>query len=195
MKKIYYSQKKPNKMDIYKIHTREIRKSRIFQTVVENIMGDMLMHKVHSNNDGEIFITSVNHKVLTLIREWYLFARYLSYFERKDIYVFRGVKNMNPDKNHLQPIPFSSCLCLRNTFDWIIPNKPDSYIMCIYISRTIIYTFTGNFSEGNEVILPAGYLIFLKKIKYKNTFIVFYDFLQLNLSTSLQLCQDKKASS
>ena len=176
-------------MDIYRIHTREIQKNPKFQSIVENIIGDMLMHKVYSKNDGQIIICSLNKSVLNLIREWYLFASYLSFFQRKDIYVFRGVMNMNVNKNHIQPIPFSSSLCLDNTFNWILPNTPDSFIMCISTSRKIIYTFTGNLSEGNEVILPAGYLLYRNKVKFKNTFLVFYDFVQLAMSSSLQLCQ------
>jgi hypothetical protein len=153
-------------------------------------MGDMLMCKVYSNDRGESCIRHLDQTVKTLIREWYLFAHSLSIFKRRDILVYRGVKYMNPNKNHYQPIPFSTSYHFNNALEWIIPNTYHSFIMCIYVSHKTIYTFTGNLAEGNEVILPAGSLFFLKKVKFNNTLLVYFHFSQSedDVTSSLQKC-------
>ena len=134
------------------------------------------MYKVYSNEKDEICLRTLENSVINLIKEWSLFAEYLSQFERVALTVYRGVKYMNPNINHTQPIPFSSCLDFNNALDWIIPNNDRSFVMSISVSHKIKYTFTGNIDEGNEVVLPAGYLSFQKKVKYKNTCIVYYVF-------------------
>lgn len=177
-------------MDIYYIHTTEIDKNQKYQSLVNDIIGDMLMYKVYSNDRGDICLRHLNHDVLTLIREWYLFANYLSQFKRRDICVYRGVKHMNPIQNHYQPIPFSTSYNFANALEWIIPNTYHSFIMCLYVSHKTIYTFTGNLEEGNEVILPAGSLFFLKQVKLRNTFLVYFRFSQSDdgIESSLQKC-------
>lgn len=163
-------------MDIYLIHKTEIDKSHKYQSIVNDIMGDMLMHKVYSDEKGDICLRHLDDSVQQLINEWYCFANYLSRFKRRDICVYRGVKQMNPTQNHYQPIPFSTSYDFTNALEWILPNTYHSFIMCIYVSRHTIYTFTGNLAEGNEVILPAGSLLFLKKVKLQNTFLVYFRF-------------------
>lgn len=165
-------------MDIYYIHITEIDKNRKYQSIVDDIIGDMLMYKVYSNDRGDVCLRHIDHSVRTLINEWYHFAKYLSQFNRRDICVYRGVKHMNPMQNHYQPIPFSTSYNFNNALEWIIPNTYHSFIMCIYVSRKTLYTFTGNLAEGNEVILPAGSLYFLKQVKLRNTYLVYFRFSQ-----------------
>ena len=165
---------KKNKLEIYHIHKREIDRNKKYQSIVQDIIGDMIMYKVYANEKDEICLRTLGSNVIKLIKEWSLFAEYLSKFERVPLTVYRGVKFMNPNINHTQPIPCSSCLDFNNALDWIIPKNDRSFVMSIYVSQQIKYTFTGNMNEGNEVILPAGYLSFQKKVRYKNTFIVYY---------------------
>jgi hypothetical protein len=136
------------------------------------------MYKVYCNQRGETKLYFLEKQVVDLIKEWYLFAEYLSKFGREDITVYRGVKNMDINIDHIQPIPFSTCLQYSSSLDWIIPNNSHSFIMSIYVSRKNLYTFIGNQAEGNEVILPAGNLFFLKKVKIKDTNMVYYKFKQ-----------------
>ena len=136
----------------------------------------MIMYKVYSNEKDEICVRTLSNNVKLLIKEWYLFAEYLSSFQRANITVYRGVKNMNPYMNHIQPIPFSTCLEFNNAVDWIIPNNSRSFIMSIKVSHIVKYTFIGNLDEGNEVVLPAGILVFQRKVKRGNTCIVYYRF-------------------
>jgi len=139
-------------------------------------MGDMIMYKVYSNENDQICMRQLGNSVVELIKEWYLFSEYLSSFRRVKLTVYRGVKNMNANISHSQPLPFSTCIDVNNALDWIIPNHPRSFIMSITVSHKIKYTFTGNLYEGNEVVLPAGYLFFQKKVKMKNTYLVYYIF-------------------
>lgn len=165
-------------MDIYWIHITEIDKIAKYQSIVNDIIGDMLMYKVYSNDRGDVCLRSLDREVRTLIKEWYLFANHLSKFKRRDICVYRGVKYMNPTQHHYQPIPFSTSYNFSNTLDWIMPNTSHSFIMCIYVPQNTIYTFTGNLAEGNEVILPAGSLFFMKQVKLQNTLLVYFRFSQ-----------------
>ena len=134
------------------------------------------MYKVYTNEKDQICLRTLGNCVVNLIKEWYLFAEYLSAFKRVKLTVYRGVKNMNANISHTQPLPFSTCIDVNNALDWIIPNNHRSFVMSIEVSRKIKYTFTGNINEGNEVVLPAGYLFFQKKVKMKNTYLVSYIF-------------------
>ena len=142
------------------------------------------MDKVYyCHNRKRVYLKPLNHRIKNLIREWYLFADHLSTIRnsRIDICVYRGVKNMDPYKIcHIQPIPFSTCIDICNASEWILPNHPQSFIMCINVTSQIPYTFTGNADEGHEVILPSGKLWFQDKVHYKNTCIIKYIFLSNN---------------
>lgn len=148
---------------------------------MNDIIGDMLMNKVYySSVYNHVYLKKLTRRTKVLINEWYLFSEYLSLFPRTDLTVYRGVKSMRPDKSyHIQPIPFSTCIDLKNALEWIIPNQRDSFIMCIEVSKNIKYTFSDNPHEGHEVILPSGKLILetnKKKLSHKNTNILFYTF-------------------
>lgn len=148
---------------------------------MNDIIGDMLMNKVYySSVHNNVYLKKLNRRTKTLIKDWYLLSEYLSLFPRTDLTVYRGVKFMRPDKSyHIQPIPFSTCMDLKNAMEWIVPHQKDSFIMCIEVSSKIKYTFSDNEHEGNEVILPSGKLILnpqKKRVSCKNTNILFYTF-------------------
>lgn len=153
-----------------------------FQDIADDIVGDMLMGKVASSSSSKLIVT-LNQRATNLVKEWYLMASLLDRKFRRyktNLTVFRGVKNMSPYRNHIQPIPFSCCMRLSTALEWIIPDKENSFVMVIEVPKDTMYTFIGNLAEGNEVILPAGSL----KLNTRNTIgkvnVVYYSFYQFN---------------
>jgi hypothetical protein len=138
-----------------------IKAHPFFEKIVNNIIGDMLMNKVHELN-GKLLV-DLQPVTLNLIYDWYFLAMVLNNYEKCDLIVYRGVKRMQNTNFIYQPIPFSTCIDFTNSLNWVNEERDDSYIMEIEVNSSCLYTFTGNFAEGNEVILPAGYLIYKKK--------------------------------
>lgn len=149
-------------MDIVcNLQVKIIRNHSFFQRIVDNIIGDMLMNKVQMINGKlqvELPIVTKN-----LIYDWYFLAMMLNNYDKCDLIVYRGVKKMQHSFFIYQPIPFSTCIEFSNSLNWVNEER-DSYVMEIEVNQSCLYTFTGNFAEGNEVILPAGYLIYKKEI-------------------------------
>ena len=153
---------------VYNLHTQEINKNKRFIDICDCIIGDMLMGKVKFvNNKLEVFL---NPKISELISEWKLMSLYLSQFNR-EIIVYRGVNNLNIMTKIEQPIPFSTCIEYENALLW---KNDNGFVMKIFVSNNINYTFIDNKDEGYEVILPSGYLI---QRKNNNNFVE-YDFFE-----------------
>ena len=155
-------------LNVFNQHVFEIKKNKNFLYVSDCIIGDMLMGKItFTNNKIEIFLTE---SISNLIKEWKLMSLYLSKFNQ-EIIVFRGVRKMQPLDRIEQPIPFSTCIEYENAELW---TNNDGFIMKIFVSNNINYTFLDNKDEGYEVILPPGFLI---KKNQQNNYIE-YDFFQ-----------------
>ena len=156
-------------------HAIEIQKSHIYIDVVSSIINDMLMGRVYVENE-KIYL-KLNERICQLISDWYDLSGKLSVYNNKNIVVYRGVFNMTISKNKiLQPIPFSTCIDFDNSLNWINPKDPNSFIMKININSGCEYTYTCNLNEGNEVVLPAGFLTKINEFKEKECNIFEYDF-------------------
>lgn len=154
------------------LHIKIIRKQPFFMEIVNNIIGDMLMDKVHIID--EKLNVDIIPVTLNLIYDWYFLAILLNKSNKCDLIVYRGVKRMSCNDVIYQPIPFSTCIDFDNSLNWIIEDDDCSFVMEIEVKRDCLYTFSGNFEEGNEVILPAGYLLFkTTRIKEKIKVITF----------------------
>ena len=158
--------------NICNLHIKIIREHTFFLEIVNNIIGDMLMDKVHIID--EKLNVDILPVTLNLIYDWYFLAILLNKSNKCDLIVYRGVKRMSCKDVIYQPIPFSTCIDFDNSLNWIIEDDDCSFVMEIEVKRDCLYTFSGNFEEGNEVILPAGYLLFkTTRIKEKIKVITF----------------------
>jgi len=144
-----------------------------YKNVSECIISDMLMNRVKKEND--IIYVNLNNITINLIKEWYKLSEIVKYYNTF-LTVYRGVYKIDQTQNVIiQPIPFSTCIEYSFAKDWI--NECNfSYIMKINIPEFTPYTFIDNINEGNEVILPAG---FLSKIS-ENQHFVEYNFMSLS---------------
>ena len=155
-----------NEYTICHKHAIEIQKSYIYIDVVSSIINDMLMGLVYVENE-KIYL-KLNERICQLISDWYDLSGKLSVYNNKNIVVYRGVFNMTISKNKiLQPIPFSTCIDFDNSLN---------LIMKINIKSGCEYTYTCNLNEGNEVVLPAGFLLKINEFKEKECNIFEYDF-------------------
>jgi hypothetical protein len=159
--------------DLCKKHYIYLKTSKTYNDVTESIIGDMLMGRVRKEND--IIYVNLNKVTINLIKEWYKLSEIVKHYNIP-ITVYRGVYNVDKTKKVIvQPIPFSTCVEYSFAKDWI--NESDlGYVMKINIPQFTPYTFINNINEGNEVILPAG---FLSKINENDDFIE-YNFISLN---------------
>ena len=145
---------------ICNLHIKIIRNQPFFIDIFNNIIGDMLMNKVHLI-DEKLYV-DIRPVTLNLIYDWYFFAMLVNKSTKCDLVVYRGVKRMKCNNVIYQPIPFSTCIDYNNSLNWIIEDDEYSFVMEIEVKRDCLYTFSGNYEEGNEVILPAGYLMYKK---------------------------------
>lgn len=146
-----------------------------FVQIINNIIDDMLMGRVSFDKNNKKISLHINKSIFYLISDWYLMTNSLPPFK---ITVYRGVKNMSSnEKVILQPIPFSTSIKLSNAFEWINNNDDQSFIMKINVSKFTRFSVTGNYAEGNELVLPAGYLKMNKITFKKHTKIISYSFI------------------
>jgi hypothetical protein len=159
--------------DLCKKHYIYLQTSESYKNVTESIIGDMLMNRVRKEND--IIYVNLNKVTINLIKEWYKLSEIIKDYN-PCLTVYRGVYNVDKtQKVVIQPIPFSTCVEYSFAKDWINESNV-GYVMKINIPQLTPYTFINNINEGNEVILPAG---FLSKINENDNFIE-YNFISLN---------------
>ena len=155
-------------------HAVEIAKSCDFINIVDSIINDMLMGRVHVENKQ--LCLRLNKRILDLIFGWYDLSKKLVIYNTENISVYRGISNIIYKDKILQPIPFSTCIDFENSLNWIYPDDDNSFVMKINIKSGYEYTYTGNMDEGNEVVLPAGILNKINQIKIEEYNIIEYDF-------------------
>lgn len=158
------------------IHNNYITSSSTYLYIIDAIIGDMLMNrvKINSNNKLEISLTD---SVLYIIEYWYELSEKLK-THNIPLTVYRGINYVRKDNDCImQPIPFSTCVDYDVASEWVY-NTESGFVMKINILGDVGYTFTDNMNEGNEVILPAGYL-HKTNIDVENN-IIEYDFMPLN---------------
>ncbi len=171
-------------MSLIQTHIKIIQSNPHFVKIIDNIIGDMLMGRVSFNEKNKKISLHINKSILILINHWYIMTNYLPSFE---LTVYRGVKNMCPSKKLiLQPIPFSTSIQLDNAYEWINNNEETSFIMKINIIKSSKFSVTGNYAEGNEVVLPAGYLKMINSSFENNTKINSYDFIPFTFEQMVQ---------
>ena len=155
-------------------HHECLKKYDTYEYVTECIIGDMLMGRVKTENN--IICVNLNNVTIVLIKEWYKLSEIVKYYNIP-LTVYRGVYKMDRTKSVItQPIPFSTCIDYLFAKDWI--NECNfSYVMKINVTSYTPYTFINNKNEGNEVILPAG---FLTKINENEQFVE-YNFTSFNI--------------
>lgn len=159
--------------DLCKKHYECLKSYESYKNVSECILNDMLMNRVRKEN-GVIRVV-LNNITINLIKEWYKLSEIVKYYNTF-LTVYRGVYNIDKMQSVIiQPIPFSTCVEYSFAKDWI-NDCNFSYVMKINIPPFTPYTFNNNINEGNEVILPAG---FLSK-KSENQHFVEYNFMSLN---------------
>jgi len=160
--------------DLSKKHYIYLKTSETYENVTECIIGDMLMGRVRKENN--IIHVILNKVTINLIKEWYKLSEIIKHYN-PFLTVYRGVYNIDKTQRVvIQPIPFSTCVEYDFAKDWIIESNLVSYVMKINIPPFTPYTFINNINEGNEVILPAG---FLSKINENENFVE-YNFISLN---------------
>lgn len=168
-----------NYVNICNLHLNKIKRSAKHTDIINNIIDDMLMNKVYINN-AKIYI-NINRNILNLINEWYNLSSELQEYNNYPIVVYRGIKNIDMKDTFLHPIPFSTCVEYDNALNWINFNDLErSFILKIHVCPNTSFTFTGNFNEGNEVILPAGMLHVIKIYHENNVKIVECSFEQFS---------------
>jgi hypothetical protein len=174
--------------DLCKKHYIYLKTSETYNVVTESIIGDMLMGRVKKEND--IICVNLNKIMINLIKEWYKLSEIIKGYNIP-ITVYRGVYNIDKTQSVIiQPIPFSTCIEYSFAKEWINESYV-SYVMKINIPQFTPYTFINNINEGNEVILPAG---FLSKINENNDFIE-YNFMSLNYEEmNMLLCNSHMIS-
>lgn len=155
-------------------HYIYLNKYESYKDVTESIIGDMLMGRVKKENN--IIHVILNKVTINLIKEWYKLSEIIKHYNTF-LTVYRGVYNVDKTQRVIiQPIPFSTCVEYDFAKEWIIESNLVSYVMKINIPQFTPYTFINNINEGNEVILPAG---FLSKIREHENFVE-YNFMSLN---------------
>jgi len=160
-------------------HINIINSNPHFLDIINNIIGDMLMGRVRFDEKKQQLSLHINNYILNLITNWYNMIAYLPPFE---LSVYRGVKNMcSKQKIILQPIPFSTSIDKNNAYEWININDNNSFIMKINVNKSTRFSVTGNYAEGNEVVLPAGYLKMVDITLKNKTKIVSYIFIPFTL--------------
>ena len=159
--------------DLCKKHYIYLNTSETYKDVTESIIGDMMMGRVRKENN--IIYVILNKATINLIKEWYKLSEIIKHYN-PCLTVYRGVYNIDKTQRVvIQPIPFSTCIEYSFAKEWIVESNI-GYVMKINIPRFTSYTFINNINEGNEVILPAG---FLSKINENDDFIE-YNFMSLN---------------
>jgi hypothetical protein len=159
--------------DLCKKHYIYLNTSETYKDVTESIIGDMLMGRVKKENN--IIYVILNKVTINLIKEWYKLSEIIKHYN-PCLTVYRGVYNLDKTQRMvIQPIPFSTCIEYSFAKEWINESNI-GYVMKINIPQFTPYTFINNINEGNEVILPAG---FLSKINENDDFIE-YNFMSLN---------------
>jgi len=159
--------------DLCKKHYECLKSYESYKNVSECIISDMLMNRVRKEND--MINVILNNITINLIKEWYKLSEIVKYYNTF-LTVYRGVYKIDKMQSVIiQPIPFSTCVEYSFAKDWISDCNL-SYVMKINIPPFTPYTFNNNINEGNEVILPAG---FLSK-KSENQHFIEYNFMSLN---------------
>ena len=154
-------------------HYIYLKSSETYKIVTECIIGDMLMNRVKKENN--VIRVILSKITLNLIKDWYKVSESVKN-HNPFITVYRGVYNIDKTQSVIiQPIPFSTCIEFSFAKDWI-NDCNFSYVMKINIPQFTPYTFINNINEGNEVILPAG---FLSK-KDENQHFIEYNFMSLS---------------
>jgi len=137
---------------IYNSHITYIKSNHEFYNVIDSIIGDMFMGRVKFvDNNLEINIPNI---VFHLIEKWYILSDRLKSYNVSPLVLYRGMSNLEILDTIIQPIPFSTCIEYNNATLW----SNNGFVMKINVKAHVGYTYTGNLNEGNEVILPAGYL-------------------------------------
>lgn len=159
--------------ELCKKHYIYLKTSETYNDVTECIIGDMLMNRVRCENN--IIYVNLNKVTINLIKEWYKLSEIIKGYN-PCLTVYRGVYNVDKTQRVvIQPIPFSTCIEYSFAEEWINESNI-GYVMKINIPQFTPYTFINNINEGNEVILPAG---FLSKINENDDYIE-YNFISLN---------------
>lgn len=131
-------------------HITNIEKNSTYMSVIEMIIGDVLMGKVKKTADGSLKLFNITPVVERLIDNWSIMANDLKQYNDCCFNVYRGVSNMEDTDIIVQPLPFSTCIDYENARNWVYT---DGFIMDINIKVGDLYTFTGNEYEGREVVL------------------------------------------
>lgn len=143
--------------NIYNFHVTYIKNNDEFYTIIDSIIGDMFMGRVKFI-DNKLYI-NVPDIVLHFIKKWYILSEILKKYNSCELVLYRGMNNLEVLDKIIQPIPFSTCIDYNNATLW----SNNGFVMKINVKSNVGYTFTGNLNEGNEVILPAGYLFCVGK--------------------------------
>ena len=138
-----------NNKTIENNHIMNIKNNNIYTDTVNMIIDDVLMGKIKKIGNGEIKLINITDIVQKLIDNWYIMANDLKKYNTHAFTVYRGVSNMDDTDMINQPLPFSTCIEFDNALNWAY----DGFIMKINIKVEDLYTFTGNTSEGREVVL------------------------------------------
>lgn len=166
---------------LQELHVLTIDASSTYQFVAESIISDGFMNRVSFNHENKLTV-NLNRQVHQIIEWWYDLSEKLKPHNR-DISVYRGIYNVPSDQSVLiQPIPFSTCREFKYAYDWV-KDVDNGFAMKINVRGFTGYTFIGNESEGDEIILPAG---FLKRVGNENG-VVEYDFEPLDHDGMLDL--------
>ena len=131
-------------------HVTNIKKNTIYTNIVEMIINDILMGKIKKTEDGELQLINITDTVKELIEDWNIMASQLKKYNNYSFIVYRGVSNMDDTDIINQPLPFSTCVEFNNALNWVHSN---GFVMKINIKVGDLYTFTGNTTEGREVII------------------------------------------
>lgn len=143
-------------------HITNIERNSTYMSVIEMIIGYVLMGKVKKTTDDGLKVSNITPVVERLLDNWNIMANDLKQYNGCCFTVYRGVSNMDDDDIIVQPLPFSTCVDYENALSWVYQ---DGFVMKINIKIGDLYTFTGNESEGRKVVLAPCTLKKISTIK------------------------------
>ena len=95
-------------IDIENNHVTNIERNSTYMSVIEMIIGDVLMGKVKKTTDGGLKVSNITPLVERLLDNWNIMANDLKQYNSCCFTVYRGVSNMDDDDIIVQPLPYRS---------------------------------------------------------------------------------------
>ena len=154
-------------------HITHISKNKKHVRSINDVISDVLMNTV-KENDGviQVFLNTYQKNLVESLNQLFNEIR-LNKFPFKPFTVYKGVSNIKNINTLYFPIPFSCCVDFVNSTLWSV--SKDSFVIELRINEKVPFIFTGNLSEGNEVLLGKCKLELRNKYFKNNVLVCSYN--------------------